>query len=103
MRTGLRDYAIFLLIATYGLRTSAIAALKLDDINWPVGLIRIFPRKQGNHLRLPLTDEMGTALAAYLRHARADLPSRSLPSLRGSGRRNQAYGRHKCISALVSP
>jgi site-specific recombinase XerD len=29
---GLRDYAMFLLIATYGLRASEVVALSLDDI-----------------------------------------------------------------------
>jgi integrase len=31
---GLRDYAIFLLMATYGLRPSDIVNLKMDAIHW---------------------------------------------------------------------
>lgn len=31
---GLRDYAMFLLIATYGLRVSEVVAITLDDIRW---------------------------------------------------------------------
>ena len=34
---GLRDYAMFLLIATYGLRASEIVAINLDDIRWRQG------------------------------------------------------------------
>jgi site-specific recombinase XerD len=38
---GLRDYAMFLLIATYGLRASEVVALSLDDIRWRQGSLRI--------------------------------------------------------------
>ncbi len=38
---GLWDYAILLLIATYGLRVSEVVALKLDDIQWRTATIRI--------------------------------------------------------------
>jgi integrase len=31
---GLRDYAMFVLIATYGLRASEVIAIDLDDIRW---------------------------------------------------------------------
>src|SRR5262249_14660443 len=31
---GRRDYTMFFLMATYGLRVSEVVALKLDDINW---------------------------------------------------------------------
>jgi integrase/recombinase XerD len=31
---GLRDYAMFLLIATYGLRASEVLGITLDDIRW---------------------------------------------------------------------
>jgi integrase len=32
--TGRRDYAILLLLVTYGLRALEVAAIKLDDIDW---------------------------------------------------------------------
>ncbi len=76
--TGRRDYAIFLLIVTYGLRSSDIASLKLDDIDWRSGLLRVSQRKTGTPLLLPLTDEVGTALSAYLRRARPELPLREV-------------------------
>ena len=31
---GLRDYAMFLLIATYGLRSSEVVGITLDDLRW---------------------------------------------------------------------
>lgn len=76
--TGRRDYAIFLLIVTYGLRSCDIASLKLDDIDWRSGQLRVSQRKTGTPLLLPLTDEVGAALSAYLRHARPRLPLREV-------------------------
>ncbi len=75
---GRRDYAIFLLIATYGLRTSEVAALRLDDVEWRAGRIRVPRRKVTTPLLLPLTHEVGAALFDYLRHARPELRCREI-------------------------
>jgi site-specific recombinase XerD len=75
---GRRDYAMFSLITTYGLRTSEIVALKLDDIHWRVGQIRIPIRKTGATLTLPLTDAVGDSLLRYLRGGRPSLPYREV-------------------------
>jgi site-specific recombinase XerD len=75
---GRRDYAMFLLIATYGLRTSEIAALRLDDVEWRASRIRVRRPKTHAPLVLPLTDPVGTALLDYLRHGRPSLPFREL-------------------------
>ena len=64
---GKRDYAIFSLIITYGLRACDIVALKLDDIKWRTGCIRICQTKTGNPLELPLTNEVGSAICDYLK------------------------------------
>jgi integrase/recombinase XerD len=67
---GLRDYAIFLLIASYGLRANEIVALKLDDLQWRKAQIFVPLRKGAAPLVLPLTDLVGGALIEYLRGAR---------------------------------
>lgn len=77
-RCGLRDYTIFLLIATYGLRAGEIVSLTLDDIDWRGGRIRISQRKTRGQVLLPLTDEVGACLIQYLRQARPALPCREL-------------------------
>jgi integrase/recombinase XerD len=64
--SGTRDYAIFLLIATYGLRGCDIVALTLDDVGWRSRRLRIQQRKTGRLIWLPLTDEVATALLDYL-------------------------------------
>jgi site-specific recombinase XerD len=75
---GRRDYAMFLLIATYGLRTSEVAALRLDDVEWRARRLRIRRPKSETPLVLPLTDAVGAALLDYLRHARPRLVFRQL-------------------------
>lgn len=75
---GRRDYAMFLLIATYGLRTSEVAGLRLDDIEWRAGRLRVARPKTQSPIVLPLTQEVGAALLDYLRHARPDLPCREV-------------------------
>jgi len=75
---GRRDFAMFLLIATYGLRTSEVAALKLDDIAWRTRQIRVPRPKVGTPLLLPLTDEVGSAVLDYLRRGRSASTDRRL-------------------------
>jgi integrase/recombinase XerD len=77
--TGLRDYTMLFLIATYGLRVSEVAALTLDDLHWREGWVRVPRCKTRSVLHLPLTDHVGAALVHYLREARpADVPYRAL-------------------------
>ena len=42
---GRRDYAIFLLMATYGLRACEVVTLTIDDVEWRAERIRIAQRK----------------------------------------------------------
>lgn len=68
-RSGRRDYAILTLLARLGLRSGEVAAVQLGDINWRAGeiLVRGKARRQD---RLPLSVEVGEALADYLRDGR---------------------------------
>ena len=69
-RTGQRDYAMFQMAATYGLRCSEIASLRLDDIRWQEAALHIQRPKARSPIHLPLTKEAGAALLAYLRRGR---------------------------------
>jgi len=64
---GKRDYAVFSIMATYGLRAGDVAALTLDDIQWRAGRIRICQSKTGEPLELPLTDDVSSAIYDYLK------------------------------------
>ncbi len=76
-RTGIgrRDYAILLLLARLGLRASEVVALELDDIDWRAGEIAVRGKGQ-QHDRLPLPQEVGEALATYLRRDRPCISTR---------------------------
>jgi integrase/recombinase XerD len=72
-RIGLRDYAIVGLLARLGLRAAEVGGLTLDDIDWRNGCIRV--RGKGNRVdMLPLTAEVGQALADYLQRGRRPVP-----------------------------
>src|SRR6266849_3573129 len=66
--TGRRDYAMLLLVATYGLRSSEIVALTLDDFTWRRGELHVPRRKVDGALTLPLTDDAGDAVLKYVQH-----------------------------------
>jgi site-specific recombinase XerD len=72
--TGRRDYAILLLLARLGLRSSEILSLELGDIRWRTGEILI-RGKGGRQDLLPLPHDVGTAIARYLRLDRGPRPS----------------------------
>jgi len=67
---GKRDYAILLLLVTYGLRAREIVALTLDDVDWKHERLRIPERKAGHSTAFPLSTVVGEALVEYLRHGR---------------------------------
>jgi integrase/recombinase XerD len=73
---GRRDYAILLLLATYGLRAREVAALTLDDIDWRRERLAIPERKAGHSTAFPLSRAVGEALADYLQHGRPESPDR---------------------------
>ena len=69
---GLRDRAILLLLTGLGLRACEIAGLRLDDIGWQTGSLRI--RGKGDRVgELPLPDEVGKALEDYVLNGRGGL------------------------------
>ncbi len=72
---GRRDYAVLLLLARLGLRAVEAATLTLDDVRWADGEIVI--RGKGSEGRLPLPQDVGQALVAYLR-VRGRAPTRGL-------------------------
>jgi integrase/recombinase XerD len=73
---GRRDYAIVLLLYTYGVRGGQVRALRLEDINWEQNYILFRALKHGKDSRLPLTPEVGESILDYLGKSR---PSYSYP------------------------
>ena len=73
--TGRRDRAILLLLARLGLRAGEIQLLELDDIDWVNGTLRL-RTKGGRCNTFPLSEEVGEAIADYLRDGRPTCPDR---------------------------
>jgi integrase len=67
---GLRDCAILMLLATYGLRAAEIVKLRLEDIDWRRDVLRVRHSKTGTYSELPLLPEPGEAVLRYLEKAR---------------------------------
>jgi len=105
---GRRDYAILLLLVTYGLRGREVAALTLDDIDWKRERLAVPERKAGHSTAFPLSSVVGAALVAYLQQGRPETTDRHVffPGACpcspdrisrgvGAGRSLPAQGRHR--------
>jgi integrase/recombinase XerD len=73
---GKRDYAVLMLLATYGLRSQEIAALELSAIDWRNSRFHVLSRKAGNSTTYPLAAPVGEAIIDYLGHARPQCADR---------------------------
>ena len=67
---GKRDFAIVLLLATYGLGAAEVLALRLEDLDWRAGILRAHRPKTRVSIELPLLPAVAKALIAYLQRER---------------------------------
>lgn len=75
---GRRDRAIILCMARLGLRAGEVMQLRLEDLDWRNATVRVRARKTGHGALLPLTSEVGAALADYLQHGRPKTHTRQV-------------------------
>lgn len=75
----LRNHAVLMLLATYGLRSSEVANLKLKDIDWRKKEIYLHRAKNCKPQIMPLMEEVASAIALYVTGARRN--ESNLPSL----------------------
>jgi len=71
--TGMRDRAILLLLARLGLRAGDIMTLRIDDIDWQHGTLRVCGKSRRAE-NLPLPQDVGDAILKYLTEARSAVP-----------------------------
>ncbi|MCA1681967.1 MAG: site-specific integrase [Actinobacteria bacterium] len=76
-RTGVRDFAMLMLLARLGLRAAEVAGLVLDDIDWRAGEV-VVRGKGRREDRLPLPADVGEAVATYLVEVRARVECRAM-------------------------
>lgn len=74
----IRDRAVILLLAVYGLRRGEVASLQLEDLDWQAETIRIFRSKQRRVQHFPLVRPVGDAIVRYLREVRPRCAQRAL-------------------------
>ncbi len=72
---GRRNYAILLLLARLGLRADEVVRLTLEDLHWDTGELTV-RGKAGRIARLPMPQDVGQAIAAYLKKDRPPCSSR---------------------------
>lgn len=66
---GRRDYAVLVMLARLGLRAGEVAALRIEDVDWRAGELRISGKGRRDE-RLPLPEDVGEAIVAYLHDGR---------------------------------
>jgi integrase len=105
--SGRRNYAILLLLARLGLRTSEVIGLALDDVRWRSGVI-VIHRKGARSEELPLLPDVGQAIADYLLFRPPGIKTRALFVTCGAPRRKLANTavnsllKRTCINAGVA-
>ena len=67
---GKRDYAILILAAKTGLRTSDIRELEFQHVKWNKNSIELIQHKTNIPITLPLSTEVGLALIDYIKNGR---------------------------------
>jgi integrase len=101
---GKRDYALLLLLVTYGLRACEVAGLRLDDIDWRRERLLVSERKAGHYTAYPLSSVVGEAIIDYLKHGRPETSERH-NYLHKAGIKVSKPGshtlRHTCVQRLV--
>ena len=75
---GRRDFAMLLLMVTYGLRAREVAALTLDDLDWKRDRLHVRERKADHTTAYPLAPVIGEAIIDYLKNGRPNAQSRVL-------------------------
>jgi integrase/recombinase XerD len=76
--SSLRNRAMLLLLARLGLRTQDVISLRLDDIDWADGRLHLRPGKSRRARSLPLPQDAGQAMVAYLQGGRPQSTSRQV-------------------------
>ena len=73
-----RDRAILMLFVAYGLRTSEVCRLQLDDLDWDNETLRVHRSKTGYTDLYPLSRGVGRAIVRYMMEVRPAGSERTL-------------------------
>jgi site-specific recombinase XerD len=99
----IRDRAILLLLAVYGLRSGEVVALTLDDVDWEHDILHVSRPKQRCQQDYPLAVAVGEAILRYLQRVRPRIRSRSLfLTIKAPFRPLAAASLHHLVSTRLS-
>jgi site-specific recombinase XerD len=98
-QVGRRDRAILLLLARLGLRAGDIVKLRIDDIDWKEAWIHVSGKGRCQTC-LPLTQELGDAIASYIKDGRPQTRTDTL--FIRSRAPFRALASHSAISVIVT-
>lgn len=76
--TDIRDRAILMLFAIYGLRECEVATLRLEDIDWEHDQLRVRRAKRREAQVYPLLPSVGRALTDYIKSVRRPTSHREI-------------------------
>ena len=68
--TNIRDRAIIMLLAVYGLRCGEVKKLRLEDLDWENEVLYVRREKNVKSQKFPLSQTVGDAILNYLQKVR---------------------------------
>src|SRR5262249_33173888 len=75
---NIRDRAMVLIMVRLGMRAGEVRQVRLDDVDWCEGVLYVRNGKSRKERKLPLPDDTGRLITAYLRQER---PQRKVSGL----------------------
>ena len=75
---NIRDHAILMLFAVYGMRVGEVRALRLEDLDWEKELIHVTHPKPRRQQAYPLSYTVGEAILRYLKKVRPRVAHREV-------------------------
>lgn len=99
----IRDRAILMMLSTYGFRSSEVARLRLDDVDWKRERIGVHRSKVHRHQEYPLIHSIGDAILQYLKDARPSTSRREVfLTLRAPFRPLSAGAMYRVVSSRMA-
>jgi len=73
--TDIRDRAILMLLAVYGLRCGEVVRLRLEDLDWEKEILYVNRSKTAKSQKFPFSQTVGDAILLYLKEVRPNTDS----------------------------
>ena len=103
--TDIRDYAVLLLLSVYGLRSSEVVHLRLEDFDWKNERLYLRRAKRSKPQIFPLSQTVGEAILHYIKEVRPNnfLLNEVFISRRSPYRPLKAFAIYQIVSRRLKP